>query len=79
MAFALHACARDVFSCLYDGLFLMSNNLVSIILLYFKRRQWTDDAVSIDDHGKFQAETQRCMKEKLFKEIIELFDKGQVK
>lgn len=40
--------------------------------------QWTDDPISIDDHGKFQAETQRGMKENLFKEIIKLFDKGKV-
>ncbi|XP_028391608.1 dedicator of cytokinesis protein 1-like [Dendronephthya gigantea] len=47
------------------------------LLLHADILKWSDDAISIDDHGKFQAETQRCMKEKLFKEIIELFNKGQ--
>lgn len=47
------------------------------LLLHAEVLKWSDEAISIDDHGKYQADTQRCMKEKLFREIIGLFDKGK--
>ena len=45
------------------------------VLFWF---QWTDDPV-FPSQGKYRATTQRQLKEMLYKDIIDYFDKGKVK
>jgi len=49
-----------------------------VILLIFLWFQWTDDPV-FSSQGKYRATTQRQLKEMLYNDIIDYFDKGKVK
>ena len=47
-------------------------------MIYFLWFQWTDDPV-FSSQGKYRATTQRQLKEMLYNDIIDYFDKGKVK
>lgn len=57
---------------------LTCTDIVILLALFFIWFQWTDDPV-FSSQGKYRATTQRQLKEMLYNDIIDYFDKGKVK
>lgn len=55
-----------------------TNIIVILLALFSCWFQWTDDPV-FSSQGKYRATTQRQLKELLYNDIIDYFDKGKVK